>query len=189
MPTPLDGEETGGVALVERLNELAGAHGIGRIDHMEDRLVGIKSREVYEAPAAVTLGAAHQALERLTLSKPQLRTKAAIAREYADLIYDGLWFTAHHQDIASYVQSSQRHVTGTIRLRLNKGQATAVGSKFAQQPLRYGARHLRRGRPVRPVRREGLHPRLGSARPCSGSDATSGPIRRTAAHRVGIDAD
>ncbi len=129
LPTALDGEEIDGVPLVERLNELAGAHGVGRIDHMEDRLVGIKSREIYEAPAAVTLLAAHQALERLTLSKPQLRTKAAIAREYADLISDGLWFTAHHQDIASYVQSSQRHVTGTIRLRLNKGQATAVGSK------------------------------------------------------------
>ena len=96
---------------------------------MEDRLVGIKSREIYEAPAAVTLLAAHQALERLTLSKPQLRLKASIGREYADLIYDGLWFTAHHQDIASYVQSSQRHVTGAIRLRLHKGQATVVGSR------------------------------------------------------------
>jgi argininosuccinate synthase len=129
MPTALDGEEMGGVALVERLNELAGEHGIGRIDHMEDRLVGIKSREIYEAPAAMTLLAAHQAVERLTLSKSQLRTKASLAREYADLIYDGLWFTAHHQDLASYVQSSQRHVTGTTRLRLHKGQATAVGSK------------------------------------------------------------
>ena len=129
MPTALDGAEIDGVALVERLNALAGEHGIGRIDHMEDRLVGIKSREIYEAPAATTLLAAHQALERLTLSKAQLRLKTSIGREYADLIYDGLWFTAHHQDIASYVQSSQRHVTGTIRLRLHKGQATAVGSR------------------------------------------------------------
>ncbi|MCI0856477.1 MAG: argininosuccinate synthase [Chloroflexi bacterium] len=129
VPTALDGAEIDGVALVERLNALAGEHGIGRIDHMEDRLVGIKSREIYEAPAATTLLAAHQALERLTLSKSQLRLKTSIGREYADLIYDGLWFTAHHQDIASYVQSSQRHVTGTIRLRLHKGQATAVGSR------------------------------------------------------------
>ena len=129
VPTALDGAEIDGVALVERLNALAGEHGIGRIDHMEDRLVGIKSREIYEAPAATTLLAAHQALERLTLSKSQLRLKTSIGREYADLIYDGLWFTAHHQDIASYVQSSQRHVTGTIRLRLHKGQATVVGSR------------------------------------------------------------
>ena len=129
IPTALDGKEIAGVELVERLNELAGEHGIGRIDHMEDRLVGIKSREIYEAPAAVTLLAAHQAIERMTLSKTQLRTKAVIAREYAELIYDGLWFTAHHQDLASYVQSSQRHVNGTTRLRLHKGQATAVGAK------------------------------------------------------------
>ena len=129
LPTSLDGEELDGVALIQRLNELAGEHGVGRIDHVEDRLVGIKSREIYEAPAAVTLLCAHQALEQLTLSRSQLRMKAAIAREYADLIYDGLWFTAHHQDLASYVQSSQRHVTGTVRLRLHKGQATPVGSQ------------------------------------------------------------
>ena len=129
IPTALDGEEIAGVALVERLNALAGEHGIGRIGHMEDRLVGIKSREIYEAPAAVTLLAAHQAVERMTLSKAHLRTKTAIAREYAELSYDGLWFNAHHQDLASYVQSSQRHVTGTTRLRLHKGQATAVGTK------------------------------------------------------------
>ena len=129
IPSSLDGEELDGVSLVQRLNQLAGEHGVGRIDHVEDRLVGIKSREVYEAPAAVTLLRAHQALEQLTLSRTQLRMKAAIAREYADLIYDGLWFTAHHQDLASYVQSSQRHVTGTIRMRLHRGQATVVGSK------------------------------------------------------------
>jgi len=129
MPVALDGENLDPVALVERVNELAGEHGIGRIDHIEDRLVGIKSREIYEAPAAVTLLAAHQAVERLTLSKSQLRLKSTLAQEYSNLIYDGLWFTAHHQDLASYVQSSQRHVTGTSRLRLHKGQATVAGSK------------------------------------------------------------
>ncbi len=129
LPVSLDGEEIEGVALIQRLNELAGEHGVGRIDHLEDRLVGIKSREVYEAPAAVTLLRAHEALEQMTLSKTQLRTKAGIAREYAELIYDGLWFTGHHQDLASYVRSTQRHVTGTVRLRLHKGQVTPVGTK------------------------------------------------------------
>ncbi len=128
-PLSLDGEKLDGVALVERLNELAGEHGIGRIDHLEDRLVGIKSREVYEAPAAVTLLRAHEALEQMTLSRAQLRLKRSFAQEYADLIYDGLWFTGHHQDLASYVQSTQRHVTGTVRLRLHKGQATPVGTQ------------------------------------------------------------
>ena len=129
IPVSLDGEQIDGVSLVGQLNSLAGEHGIGRIDHLEDRLVGIKSREIYEAPAAVTLHSAHRALERMTLSKAQLRLKTSIAQEYAELIYDGLWFTGHHQDIASYVQSTQRHVTGVIRLRLHKGQATAVGTK------------------------------------------------------------
>jgi argininosuccinate synthase len=129
LPISLDGEELDGVTLVQRLNELAGAHGVGRIDHVEDRLVGIKSREVYEAPAAVTLLRAHEALEHLTLSKQQLKLKNALAHEYAELIYNGLWFSAHHQDLASYVQSSPRHVTGRVRLRLHKGHATPVGAQ------------------------------------------------------------
>ena len=129
LPVSLDGREIDGVSLVQHLTELAGEHGVGRIDHLEDRLVGIKSREVYESPAAVTLVRAHEALESMTLSKQQLRLKAQVAQEYADLIYNGLWFTAHHQDIASYVQSTQRHVTGTVRVRLHKGQATPVGTR------------------------------------------------------------
>jgi argininosuccinate synthase len=129
VPVALDGEELDPVALTQRLHELAGEHGVGRVDHLEDRLVGIKSREVYESPAAVTLLAAHDALEQMTLSKAQIRLKASIAQEYAELIYNGLWFTAHHQDLASYVHSTQRHVTGTVRMRLHKGQAVAAGLK------------------------------------------------------------
>ena len=129
LPVSLDGRETDPVPLVLRLNELAGEHGVGRADMVEDRLVGIKSREIYEAPAAVTLLAAHEALEALTLSKDQQRLKARISQEYAELIYNGLWFTAHHRDLAAYVQSTQRHVTGTVRVRLHKGAATVVGRK------------------------------------------------------------
>ena len=126
---PLDGEALGPVELVERLNELGGLHGVGRIDHIEDRLVGIKSREIYEAPAGVILHTAHRALETLTLSKQQIKLKKFIATEYAELIYNGLWFSAHHQDIAAYVASTQRHVTGTIRVRLQRGRAVVVGRK------------------------------------------------------------
>jgi argininosuccinate synthase len=129
IPVSLDGEELDGVTLVRRLNHLAGENGVGRVDLVEDRLVGIKSREIYESPAAVTLLRAHEALEHLTLAKPQLRMKARIAQEYADLIYNGLWFTAYHQDLAAFVQSSQRHVIGTVRMRLHKGQATPVGRR------------------------------------------------------------
>ncbi len=129
LPVSLDGREADPVSLVKRLNGLAGEHAVGRVDMVEDRLVGIKSREIYEAPAAVTLLAAHEALEALTLSKDQARLKARIAQEYAELIYNGLWFTAHHQDLAAYVQSSQRHVTGTVRVKLHKGVARVVGRK------------------------------------------------------------
>jgi len=129
IPIALDGEDMDGVALIERLHEWAGEHGVGRIDHLEDRLVGIKSREIYEAPAAVTLLRAHDALEQMTLSKAQRSLKARLAGEYADLIYNGLWFTSHHQDLASYMHSTQRHVTGTVRMRLHKGQAAPVGRR------------------------------------------------------------
>jgi argininosuccinate synthase len=129
MPVRLNGEAIGPVPLVERLNDLAGLHGVGRIDHIEDRLVGIKSREIYESPAAITLLAAHRALESMTLSKQQLRLKKTIATEYAEMIYNGLWFSAHHQDLAAYTASTQRHVTGTVRLKLHRGQAVVVGRK------------------------------------------------------------
>ena len=132
IPVSLDAKETGPVTLVKRLNELAGEHGVGRIDSVEDRLVGIKSREVYEAPAGITLLTAHEALESLTLSKEQRRLKARIAHEYAELVYNGLWFSAHHHDLAAYIQSTQRHVSGTVRMKLHKGVATAVGRRSAK---------------------------------------------------------
>ncbi len=127
VPVALDGEDLPPVELVDRLSSIAGEHGIGRIDMVENRLVGIKSREIYEAPAAVVLLDAHRALEALTLSKIQARWKEKVAQEYADLIYNGLWFSAHHQDLAAYVQSTQRHVTGDVRVKLWKGTVNAVG--------------------------------------------------------------
>ncbi len=129
IPVSLDGDEQNGVELIDRLNRLAGKHGVGRIDQIEDRLVGIKSREIYEAPAAVVLHAAHRALEDLVLNKEALRFKARVASEYADLVYNGLWFSAHHQDLAAYVRSTQRFVTGDIRVRLHRGTATVVGRR------------------------------------------------------------
>ena len=129
IPVAIDGEIMAGTDLIRHLNTLGGDHGIGRIDQVENRLVGIKSREIYEAPAAVILHAAHRALEAMTLGKDQVRTKARIAQEYADLVYNGLWFTAHRQDLDAYVSSTQRYVTGDVRLRLHKGACTVVGRK------------------------------------------------------------
>ena len=137
VPVSLDGREMDGVSLIQALHQIAGEHGVGRVDHVENRLVGIKSREVYEAPAATVLLMAHKALEAMTLSKDQLRFKEKVALEYADLIYNGLWFTALRQDLAAYVQSSQRHVTGTVRVKLHKGNATVVGRKSPKSLYSY----------------------------------------------------
>jgi argininosuccinate synthase len=129
IPVALNGEAMDGVALIQKLNTLAGEHGVGRVDHMENRLVGIKSREIYEAPAAIVLHTAHTDLEALTMTKDAARFKAQVAAQYADLVYNGLWFSALHQDLAAYVASSQRHVTGTIRVRLHRGVCTTVGRR------------------------------------------------------------
>src|SRR5438067_2937896 len=128
-PVGLDGQRTDGVPLIERLNQLGGAHGVGRIDHVENRLVGIKSRELYEAPAGVILHDAHRELESLCLSKQSARFKTLVAQEYADIIYNGLWFSAFHQDLAAFVASNQRYVSGQVRVKLFKGKATVVGRK------------------------------------------------------------
>jgi argininosuccinate synthase len=132
VPVALDGERLDPVVLVERLHDLGGAHGVGRIDHVEDRLVGIKSREIYEAPAASILHTAHHALEGLTLSRDTLRFNRFVADELARLIYDGLWFSALSRDLRAYAASSQRVVSGDVRMRLDHGQAVVVGR---QSPL------------------------------------------------------
>ena len=129
IPVSLDGEEMDGIKLIRQLNEIAGKHGIGRIDHIESRVVGIKSREIYEVPAAVVLLQAHEALEMMTLSREQLRFKQKVAVEYADMIYNGLWFSQLNRDLSAYIISSQRYVTGTVRLKLYKGHAMIVGRK------------------------------------------------------------
>ena len=131
IPVSLNGKKLGGVALVQKLGEIAGRHGVGRVDHIESRLVGIKSREIYEAPAATVLFKAHQALEAMTLSRQQLRFKEKVAAEYADIIYDGLWFSSLRRDLAAYVESSQQYVSGVIRIKLCKGNCSIVGRKSA----------------------------------------------------------
>jgi len=129
IPVSLDGKKMNGVALIQKLNELAGKHGVGRVDHVESRLVGIKSREIYESPAATVLLKAHQAMEAMTLSHQQLRFNEKVSSEYADIIYNGLWFTALRRDLAAYVDRAQKHVTGTVRVKLFKGNCIVVGRK------------------------------------------------------------
>jgi argininosuccinate synthase len=132
LPTSLDGEELPLVELILRLNDLAGQHGVGRIDMIEDRLVGIKSREVYEAPAALTIIQAHRELETITLTKDVLRFKASVEQRYAELTYDGLWFTPLKAALDAFIYETQKTVTGTVRLKLFKGSSVVVGRTATQ---------------------------------------------------------
>ncbi|MEO8511285.1 MAG: argininosuccinate synthase [Chloroflexota bacterium] len=129
VPISLDDALMDGVSLVETLNDLAGGYGIGRIDHVEDRLVGIKSREIYEAPAATVLHQAHDALEALTLSRELLAFKRGVADRLATLIYDGLWYSELAGALRGFVASTQGPVTGDVRVRLTPGAATVVGRR------------------------------------------------------------
>lgn len=128
-PVALDGRELDGTPLIEELNRIGGAHGVGRVDHIENRLVGIKSREIYEAPAAYILHEAHREIEFLTLSKDALRFKTYVSQAYSDLIYNGLWFSALHQDLMAFVVSNQQYVSGVARVKLFKGSCQIVGRK------------------------------------------------------------
>jgi len=127
VPVALNGAQMSGVELVEKLNEIAGAYGVGRLDLVENRLVGIKSREIYEAPAATVLHFAHTELERLTLEKSVAHYKTLIAEEYASLIYNGLWFSPLKQAFDAFVNETQKNVTGLVRVKLYKGTVSVVG--------------------------------------------------------------
>jgi len=131
LPVALDNVRKPILDLVTQLNQIGGEHGIGRIDHIEDRLVGLKSRELYEAPAASVLIKAHKALESLTLSKSSLDFKQGVEADYARLIYLGDWFSLHHMDLLAYLQQNQKAVSGKIRLKLYRGNCTIVGRESA----------------------------------------------------------
>lgn len=137
VPTSLDGERLAPHHLVERLNLLGGRHGVGRIDHVENRLVGIKSREIYEAPAASILFVAHAALEAMTESREVMRFARTVADEWARLVYDGLWFSPLREALWSFVHASQEHVSGEVRVRLRQGSMRVIGRKAPQSLYRH----------------------------------------------------
>jgi argininosuccinate synthase len=126
-PVAVDGESLSPVALLERLNEIAGLHGVGRIDLVEDRLVGMKSRGVYETPGGTLLYQAHSELEQLVLDRRTLALKDALAPRYADLVYEGRWWTLEREALDALVDRTQERVTGDVRLKLYKGGLTVAG--------------------------------------------------------------
>jgi argininosuccinate synthase len=129
LPVSIDGEDESLADLVASLNERAGAHGVGRIDTIENRVVGIKSRELYEAPAALVLIAAHKALEDLVLTKGELVAKRELEPKWAQLVYDGLWFSPLRRAYDAFIAETQKLVTGEVRLTLRSGSAVATGRR------------------------------------------------------------
>lgn len=132
LPVSLDGVSMSGTTLIAKLNEVAGSYGVGRIDMIEDRLVGFKSREVYECPAAVVLMQAHKALEKLTLAKEVHAAKAEMENKYGELAYVGYWFSPLKEAYDAFFEKAQEVVSGVARVRLYKGQAVVVGLKSDQ---------------------------------------------------------
>ncbi len=129
VPTKVNGVSMPLTELINSLETIAGAHGIGRIDMVENRLVGIKSREIYEAPAACVLHAAHRELEALVIPRDLERLKVSLSKAYADLVYDGLWFSVTRESIDAFVASIQKRVSGIVRVKLFKGDCRVVGRK------------------------------------------------------------
>jgi argininosuccinate synthase len=129
VPVAVNGKKYGPVELIQKLNKIGGKHGVGRVDMVEDRLIGIKSREVYEAPASEILYTGHTAIEELVLDRETRKYKQALAQRYSELVYYGLWFTPVKEAIDAFVDSTQKRVSGDVKLKLYKGSVTIAGRK------------------------------------------------------------
>jgi argininosuccinate synthase len=129
VPVAIDGETVTPFEAITQLNRRAGAQGVGRIDMVEDRLVGIKSREVYEAPGAIALITAHQELENVTVERDVARFKKTVDQRWGELVYDGLWYSPLKSALDAFIESSQQHVSGEIRMTLHGGRATVTGRR------------------------------------------------------------
>lgn len=127
VPVEVNGESMDSLSLIRYLNSVAGRHGVGRIDHIEDRLVGIKSREVYECPAAVTIIEAHRDLEKMVLTRNELMFKQVVEQWWAYLVYTGLWVEPLRLDLEAFINETQRRVNGEVKVKLFKGSATVIG--------------------------------------------------------------
>ncbi len=126
-PVALNGSSLNPVKLIENLNAIAGRHSVGRIDHLEDRLVGIKSREIYECPAATVLLEAHRDLEKAVMTRHEVSFKQLVDQQWSFLVYAGLWYEPLREDLHAFIEKTQERVTGTVRLKLYKGLASVVG--------------------------------------------------------------
>ena len=189
----IDGKKLSPATLLAELNELGRAHGIGRLDLVENRFVGMKSRGMYETPGGTILLAAHRGIESITLDRGAAHLKDELMPKYAELIYNGFWFAPEREMLQAAIDKSQEFVTGRVRLKLYKGSVAVVGRESAVFALRPGPRHLRgrRGR-LRPPRRRRLHPAQRAAAAharAAQEEAEARPLEglhRRVAHRLHI---
>ena len=163
VPVALDGRTVSPLAAVLELNARAGAQGVGRLDLVEDRLVGIKSREVYEAPGAIALITAHQELENVTVERDLARFKKGVDQRWGELVYDGLWFSPLKRALDGFVDDANAHVSGDIRLTLHGGRAVVTGRRSDEALYDYAMATYDSADTLRPVAGQGLRRALGPA--------------------------
>ncbi len=157
-PVAIDGTPLSPAALLTRLNELGRANGIGRLDLVENRFVGMKSRGVYETPGGTILLAAHRGIESITLDREAAHLKDQLMPRYAELIYNGFWFSPERRMLQALIDESQKSVSGRVRLKLYKGNVSVIGRELAKQPVFDAGRHVRgRSGRLRPIRCAGVH--------------------------------
>ena len=181
-PVAIDGETVTVLQAIQKLNQRAGAQGVGRLDMVEDRLVGIKSREVYEAPGAIALITAHQELENVTVERELARFKRGVEQRWGELVYDGLWFSPLKRALDAFIAETQKHVTGDIRMTLHGGRAVVTGRRSASSLYDFNLATYDERRHLRPVAGQGLHRAVGPVqqdrrrpRPAAGPVTAPGP--------------
>ena len=156
VPVKLNGKKINGVKLIEQLNQLGGKHGIGQVDLVENRLVGIKSRGVYETPGGTILTTAHNALESLTLDRETMHYKQQISLKYADLVYYGQWFTQLREALDAFIDVTQRNVTGVVKMKLFKGRCSPAGIKSPKSLYRTDLASFKMGAEYDPMDANGF---------------------------------
>ncbi len=175
VPVRLNGEAMDGVRMIRELNRIGGRHGVGVVDLVENRVVGMKSRGVYETPGGSILYAAHEQLEHLCLDRQMFSFKHLVADKFAELTYGGLWFTPLREALEAFVDRTQERVTGTVRMKLFKGSIRPAGATSPYLPVQRQHRQLRHRGALQPRRLQGLHPAL---RPAHHRPVPHGPRRQ-----------
>ena len=184
LPVALNGEIQSFHEIINAMNELAGKHGFGRIDMIENRLIGVKSREVYEVPGALTLIQAHKALEDLCLEREVLHYKLGVEQKWAELVYNGLWFSPLKEALDGFVDTTQKLVTGDVRLRFFKGSCVVVGRRSPYSLYDYNLATYDAADTLRPQGGQGLHRPVGAAHQGVGTPAPQGRQGRRGLSRM-----